>query len=129
MRHPEDKPGALLAETLVNGRKVAFDPWLHTASGVETLTKALEPRGVDLVPSANLVHAVWADQPEPPAGAIVAYPEALAGRSSAGKRAAVALDLEAADLSAAVLTLPMGLYNLEEGAAPAYRNPRCHRRS
>ncbi len=109
MRHPEDKPGAFLAEILVKGRTVAFDPWLHTASDVETLTKALEPRGVELSPTANLVDAVWADQPAPPAGAIVAYPEALAGRSSAEKRAAVALDLEKADLSAAVLTLPASI--------------------
>ncbi len=109
MRHPEDKPGAFLAEILVKGRTVAFDPWLHTASDVETLTKALEPRGIELAPSANLVDAVWADQPAPPAGAIVAYPEALAGRSSADKRAAVALDLEKADLSAAVLTLPASI--------------------
>ena len=109
MRHPEDKPGELLAETLVKGRKVAFDPWLHTASDVETLTKALEPRGVELAPSPNLVDAVWADQPAPPTGAIVSYPEALAGRSAADKRAAVALDLEAADLSAAVLTLPASI--------------------
>ena len=109
MRHPEDRPGDFLAETLVSGRKVGFDPWLHTASEVETLTKALEPRGVELVPVANLVDAVWADQPDPPSGPIVSHPEEFAGRSAADKRAALALDLESADLSAAVLTLPASI--------------------
>jgi Xaa-Pro aminopeptidase len=109
MRHPEDKPGDFLAETLVAGRKVGFDPWLHTASEVETMNKALEPRGVELVPVANLVDAIWTDQPDPPSGAVVAHPDEFAGRSSVDKRAAVALDLESADLSAAVLTLPASI--------------------
>ena len=74
LRHPEDKPADWLAEALPGGGRLGFDPWLHTAKEIETLTEALAPRQIALVRVANLVDRVWADQPPPPARPIVRAP-------------------------------------------------------
>jgi Xaa-Pro aminopeptidase len=106
LRHPEDGPADWLAEVLSGGGRLGFDPWLHTAKVIETLSEALTKRQVGLVRVENLIDAVWPDQPPPPARPIVPHPEALAGRSAADKRAALARGLLECDLAAAVLTLP-----------------------
>ncbi len=106
LRIPEDKPADWLLEALPGGGRLGFDPWLHTAKEIDGLEAALGDRQIGLVRVANLVDAVWADQPAAPAAPIVPYPDALAGRTSAEKRATVAQGLVARDLAAAVLTLP-----------------------
>ena len=106
LRHPEDRPGDWLAEVLPASARVGFDPWLHTAEEIERLEGALAPRQSALVRVANLVDAVWDDQPAAPARPIRPYPETLAGRSAAEKRAALAAVLVEEDLAAAVLTTP-----------------------
>lgn len=104
--HPEDKLADWLVANLPGGGRVGFDPWLHGAAEIETLSEALGKHQIALSRTANLVDAAWTDQPPPPAGAIAPHPEALAGRGSADKRAEIARDLTARDLAAAVLTLP-----------------------
>lgn len=106
LRHPEDRPGAWLSEVLSASARVGFDPWLHTAEEIERLELALAPRQTALVRVANLVDAVWDDQPAPPARPIVVHPESLAGRSSSDKRGAIAAVLRDEDLAAVVLTTP-----------------------
>jgi hypothetical protein len=93
---PKETPGDWLAEALAAGNVVGFDPWLHTAGEIETLTEALEPKAIGLARVDNLVDRVWDDQPPPPAGPIVVHPEALAGRSAAEKRAAIGEDVRRA---------------------------------
>jgi Xaa-Pro aminopeptidase len=105
LRHPEDKPGDWLSATVKKGARVGFDSWLHTAGEMEALAQALEPHGIALERVANLVDAVWPDQPPPPTAPIVPHPVELAGRSSEEKRAALADELRGAGRSAAVLTL------------------------
>lgn len=105
-RIPEDKLSDWLIEAMPGGGRLGFDPWLHTAREIEELGEALESRQIGLVRVGNLVDEVWKDQPAPPARAMVAYPEALAGRSATEKRREIARDLAARDLAAAVLTLP-----------------------
>lgn len=105
-RIPEETAGGWLVEALPEGGRVAYDPWLHTAREIAELGEKLGPRQLGLTPVANLVDAVWSDQPPPPARAIVLHPAELAGRSSADKRGAIARDLLARDLAATVLTLP-----------------------
>ncbi len=106
LRVPEDAAGEWLAAALPGGGRVGFDPWLHTADEIDKLAKALEPRQVSLVRIDNLVDRVWRDQPPPPARPIALYPEALAGRSAAEKRAEIAAGLMERGLAASVLTLP-----------------------
>ncbi|WP_102108267.1 aminopeptidase P family protein [Oceaniglobus roseus] len=103
---PETKAGPWLAEHLPAGGRLGFDPWLHTAGEIETLRTALERSGVELVPSRNLVDAIWEDRPAPPQGRATVFPETVAGRSHGDKRAAMAEVLKGAGQTTAVLTLP-----------------------
>lgn len=106
---PEVKLVDWLRESLPEGGRMGFDPWLHTIEEVAALRKGLAGSGVDLVGTKNLVDAIWTDRPGPPAGAIEIFPDALAGRSGAEKRADCARALARAGEAAAVLTLPDGI--------------------
>jgi Xaa-Pro aminopeptidase len=88
---PGDTLSGWLAEVCERGAKIAYDPWLHTWKWVAALEQAVEPRGITLVPaSSNPIDAVWADRPAPSPARASVHDEALAGQSSAEKRAAVA---------------------------------------
>lgn len=107
---PVDWPETMLEDWLIEqlpgGGTIGFDPWLHTSAEVARLEAALGKHQINLRPIDNAVDAIWADRPTRPDGPAVAYPDALAGTSSADKRALVAETLRAAQQSAAVLTLP-----------------------
>ncbi|WP_339948552.1 aminopeptidase P family protein [uncultured Albimonas sp.] len=102
-------PSAWLKSALKPGQRLAYDPWLHGREQIETLERACAEVGAELVPTANLIDAVWEDQPSPPMGPLAVHPEALAGESSAAKRARLGRELAEASRDAAVLTLPDSL--------------------
>lgn len=92
---PADTLSGWLGDVCESGAKIAYDPWLHTARWVAALEGQLTPRGIALVAAdSNPVDAVWADQPAPSAAVATPFDEALAGQSSADKRAAIADWLE-----------------------------------
>ncbi|MFB9148386.1 aminopeptidase P family protein [Roseovarius ramblicola] len=101
---PATRPGQWLAQHLPAGGPVGFDPWLWTPAQIDEIATAL-PDGVRLVPSDNLVDAIWQDRPPPPRGPIQPWPETLAGMTHAEKRAQLAGSLRASDTRAAVITL------------------------
>ncbi len=103
---PDDKPGAWLAEVMPGGGRVGYDPWLHTAAEIEALTESLAARQITLLPVPNLIDGIWTDQPDPPAAAVVAHPDTLAGRSASDKRLTLGEGLAGRGLAAFVLTLP-----------------------
>ncbi len=124
---PEVKPGEWIRENLAAGQ-VGFDPWLHTADEIAKIETALVGSGVTLVSVAkNPVDAIWADQPGAPCGRAFAHPEALAGESSAAKRARLADGLRKAGQKAAVITLPDSLcWLLNIRGADVPKNPIVH---
>jgi Xaa-Pro aminopeptidase len=88
---PKDTLTGWLGEVAASGARIAYDPWLHPFAFAEGLERALAPKGIALVPAtSNPLDAVWADQPAPSPAVAVPFDEALAGRASADKRAAVA---------------------------------------
>jgi len=102
---PRDSLAEWLAENAGEGTRIGFDPWLHTAGWAVAVGRVLEAAGAELVPvKGNPVDAVWDDQPEPSAAPAFVHDEALAGRSSADKRAEVAEWLKARQLDAAVIS-------------------------
>ena len=103
---PSTKLGPWLLEHLSNGARVGFDPWLHTANEIETLTKQVGESGIELVPTGNLVDAIWSDRPARPAGQAVGQPIDYAGIKSSDKRADIAAAIAADGQDAVVLTLP-----------------------
>ena len=88
---PKDTLGGWLTEVCESGAKIAYDPWLHTWAWVEALENRVAAKGITMVPAdSNPVDAVWADRPAPSPAIAIPHEDALAGRSSADKRAAVA---------------------------------------
>lgn len=123
---PDVTAGAWIREHLAAG-VLAYDPWLHTADEIAKLETALEETGVTLYATKNFLDAIWPDQPAPPQGRAFPHPLALAGESSADKRARLAEVLRRAGQRAAVITLPDSLcWLLNIRGADVPRNPVLH---
>ena len=102
---PEVKIADWLAARVSEGQRIGFDPWLHTRGWAKEVGEALEAKGAELVPvDSNPVDAVWTDRPAPSPAQLRVQVDALAGRSSAEKRADVADWLKQTGADAAVLT-------------------------
>lgn len=102
---PEVQLGDWVIENLGVGT-LGFDPWLHTVDQIEHLTKVFADKGITLQPVANLVDAIWDDQPEAPKAKAFAQPLEFAGESHDAKRARLGAEIAATGASAAVITLP-----------------------
>ncbi len=123
---PEVLPGPWIRQHLSAGA-VGFDPWLHTADEIAKLEAALQGSGLGLQPVRNMIDRIWPDQPDAPLGRAFAHPDALAGETSASKRARLAEALQAQGQTAAVITLPDSLcWLLNIRGADVPRNPILH---
>ncbi|KIC07920.1 X-Pro aminopeptidase [Leisingera sp. ANG-M1] len=124
---PEVQLADWLKEQLPQGGNVGFDPWLHAAGQITSLTRELKGSSITLVQCENLVDRIWADQPAPPMQPVAAHPLDYAGESAADKCARLAKGLQDAGQAAAVITLPdsiMWLLNIRGGDVA--RNPVAH---
>ena len=102
---PETNPAQWLATNAPKDVKIGYDAWLHGVGWAEQAAAVLAARGVELVPlSDNPIDAVWQDRPAPSDAPAIPYADALAGRNSADKRAAVADWLKAEGHDATVIT-------------------------
>ena len=102
---PDDSMADWLAENVEAGAKIGFDPWIHTRGWARGVAAALEAVGAELVAvDGNPIDAVWEDQPAPSAAEAFMQDEALAGRSSADKRAEIAEWLAKNKLDAVVIS-------------------------
>ncbi len=122
-RHLVEEPPARWVETqLQEGQRLGIDPWLHTIGSARRLGKACKRAGATLVTvDSNPIDAIWDGQPARPISPIRAHAVEHAGRTSADKRRAVAADLRARNIGAAVLTLPDSicwLLNIRGGDLP-----------
>jgi Xaa-Pro aminopeptidase len=111
-----------LKELLGKNRRVGYDPWLHSASAIQSLKTELSAVGIEAVAlPANPIDAVWKDRPAPPVAPVVPHPLAYAGLDSAEKRARIGRDLAAGGIGATVLTQPDSiawLLNIRGGDVP-----------
>ncbi|SFS12665.1 aminopeptidase P family protein [Sphingomonas jatrophae] len=102
---PQTSIADWLAGNVTGGARIGYDPWLHTKGWVESATRALAEKGAELIAvDTNPIDAVWPDRPLPSDARLVVQPDALAGRSSAEKRAAIADWLGEKRADAAVLS-------------------------
>ncbi len=100
----DKSPLAWLEENAKEGMKIAYDPWLHTASSAEALKKALGKKGAFAVPAQqNPVDLVWAGRPPSPVTAACAHDLAFAGKSAAEKRREIAAVLKEKNCAAALI--------------------------
>ena len=115
-------PAAWIAANAPKGARIGYDPWLHTASGVELLRVAAAQAGAELIASAsNPLDSVWSDQPGPPLVKAKPHALALAGESAESKRMRIAEELKNRQVDAAAITLPDSicwLLNIRGGDIP-----------
>jgi Xaa-Pro aminopeptidase len=99
-----------LKRVLGAGERVGYDPRVHTPQSLEGLRGAVESASARLVPiDGNLIDAEWSDRPEEPLAPVELYPEAIAGESSASKRARMAAELVTESQDALVVSAPESL--------------------
>ena len=102
-RHLIDEPPAPWLATAAPGLRIGYDPMLLNEEAVQRYVDA----GCTLVAlAANPLDAVWHHRPAPPMQAARVHPLALAGRSAAEKREALAHGLREAGQDAAVISDP-----------------------
>lgn len=103
----DSPPDIWLGENAAKGARIAFDPMLHTKSGVERLEKAARKAGFELVAlKENPIDAAWNDQPPRPLSPVKAHTLDLAGKSSAEKRREIGAAVAKAGADAALITSP-----------------------
>jgi Xaa-Pro aminopeptidase len=115
-------PASWIENNAAKGAKIGYDPWVHTAAGVETMRASAEKAGAVLVAvDGNPVDAVWHDRPAAPAARALPHPMELAGESAESKRTRIAEDVKKQGADAAVVTLSDSicwLLNMRGGDTP-----------
>jgi Xaa-Pro aminopeptidase len=115
-------PGTWIENNAPKGAKLGYDPWVHTAAGVEALKASAEKAGATLVATdGNPIDAVWKDRPAPPTAKAIPHPMNLAGESAESKRTRIAEDVKKSGADAAVVTLSDSicwLLNMRGGDTP-----------
>ncbi|WPZ36220.1 aminopeptidase P family protein [Thalassobaculum sp. OXR-137] len=89
------------------GRRLGFDPKLHSINAAKRLADAAGESGGSLVPlETNPIDALWADRPAAPLGPVEVLPTTLTGLDAAAKRERIAADLATRGIDATVLNQP-----------------------
>lgn len=74
-----------LAETMQEGQKLAFDGYCMPTSIIRKLKSLLEPKGVKVVNTVDLLGELWLDRPEMPSAPIMSLDVKYTGSSAAEK--------------------------------------------
>lgn len=98
-------PADWLEKNTGQGQKIGFDPWLHTASQIETLRKKLDGKAVLVPVSPNLVDAVWPNRPGRPMNPAELFPDDIAGMNSLQKRERIAAVVSDKGADACLITM------------------------
>jgi Xaa-Pro aminopeptidase len=97
-------PEVWLAQHLVAGDRLGFDPWLHTTASAEKLAAACAKAGAELVAvDANPVDAVWTERPPLPLAPVSLHGTQFAGEIEADKLKRI--EAEVAKIGADALVL------------------------
>jgi Xaa-Pro aminopeptidase len=99
-------PGDWLSLYGKKGQVIGYDPKLYTPKQIRILQDKISDRGLSLKAIENPVDAVWTDRPADPVQPAEIFPDSIAGRSSAEKRAMLAAELRERGLASAVITQP-----------------------
>lgn len=103
-------PSKWLRNHARGGKRIGFDPWLHTIAERRKLAKALDEAGAELVAvDFNPVDDIWHDQPKPPLGEVELHEQRFAGRLAKDKLADMAGAVRDAGATHTVLTDPSSI--------------------
>ncbi len=122
-RHITDQPVTdWITETLSDGQRLGYDPWLLTPAQLGRYRTACKKAGVELCATdGNPIDAIWPNQPPPPLAPVTPLAENYSGESSSEKRRRIGALLRADDTDAVVLTAPDSiawLFNIRGGDVP-----------
>lgn len=102
---PETSIAEWLKSHAGEGARIGYDPWLHSKGWVKAAREALARNNAELVAvDTNPVDTIWPDRPLPSQARLVVHPDALAGRNSADKRAAMADEIRDRGADVAILS-------------------------
>ncbi len=107
LQMPDQRLSDWLARELPAGASIGFDPRLHTAAEISSLTERFAKKQIKLRPTAgNLIDRAWGrDRPAPPSGPVTPHPLKFAGVAAEAKIAAIQKRLADDSQDAVVLTL------------------------
>ena len=95
-----------LRENLCAGKRLGFDPKLHTRTETQGLKKACHSVGANLIGlSQNPLDSIWKSQPAAPISPVVAHDEIYAGVGLRDKCAQIAANISRNGSDAVVLTM------------------------
>ncbi|SHN80084.1 aminopeptidase P family protein [Bradyrhizobium erythrophlei] len=98
-------PEAWLAQHLVAGDRLGFDPWLHTTASAEKLAAACAKAGAELVAvDTNPVDAVWTERPPLPLAPVALHGKQFAGEIEADKLKRIETEIAKVGADALVLS-------------------------
>lgn len=99
-------PEAWLAGQAAKGARIGYDPKLHSCDAIKRMQGVLAAKNIDLVPTSNLIDAVWNTRPALPATPLFIHELRYAGESARAKRKHIAARLVKAGADAAVIATP-----------------------
>jgi Xaa-Pro aminopeptidase len=103
----ETPPAAWIEANIAAGKRLGFDPWLHTAEGAERLSKACASVGATLVATEpNPIDSATRNRPPPPHGAIVPHDLQFAGEAAVQKLERVRAEMAKLGADALVVSDP-----------------------
>lgn len=107
VEHVVRTPPADYVRQHLAGRRLGFDPKLHSVNSAKRLGDAARAAGGTLVAlDPNPIDALWADRPAPPLGPVELLAPSVTGLDGATKRARIAEILTQRGVDATVLNQP-----------------------
>ncbi len=98
-------PENWLAEHLIAGDRLGFDPWLHTSAAAERLAAACTKADAELVAvDSNPLDTVWTERPAPPLGPVSIHGSQYAGETEADKLTRIRAEIVRLNADALVLS-------------------------
>ncbi|MGA0597089.1 aminopeptidase P family protein [Enterovirga sp. CN4-39] len=115
----ETSAEAWIEANIGQGKVLGYDPWLHTAKGIEALAKAVAKAGARLrAVDSNPIDVVWQDRPAAPRAQVTIRSLELAGEPAAAKLARVREKLDKERVDALLVSDPHNFawaFNLRGG--------------
>lgn len=89
------------------GSVIGYDPKLHKAAQIDSLTRALSAKNITFraLPN-NPLDAIWQNRPAAPKSLVDAFPDTIAGRTAREKREEIAKSIADEGATAAIISQP-----------------------
>lgn len=105
LKVPEQKLSRWLEENVPESWRIGYDPRLHNANEIKSLTGAARRKGFVLIPvDHNPIDRLWLDRPAAPLTPVAIHPFERAGKHAAEKISELQETLRTSGESAALLT-------------------------